>query len=1265
MPSSFSARLGGYALAVLAAIACTPHQPQTGVTPDGPVAAAGSTTVGAPAIPGQPQLDSGPDKPPVIAPLPPANQPRRLEVLFLGNDAELHKSVVLASALQAQWAAMGVNFTYTTNLADLNPTTLSQYDVLMLYANHDFLSKSREQALLDFVAQGKGFIGLHSAVGCFGNSDKFIELIGGQFKTHGAGVFTPKIIKPDHPIFEGVHEYTSWDESYEHQRLNPANEVLMERVDSTGHHEPWAWTRNVGKGRVFYLASGHNDSTWKQPDYQLIIKNAILWAAGPEAVKRLQEYAIQPLEWYDAHIPKTAPRQYELLDAKDLVNGMDPKTSWTHKPLTIAEGQKHFQTKVGFEMKLFASEEMIVSPLAMNWDERGRLWVIESLDYPNNQQPTWKGHDRIKILEDTDGDGKADKVTIFAEGISIGTSLIFANGGVIVANSPTFVFLKDTTGDDKADVFEVLHEGWNVGDTHFQAGGLRYGFDNVYWGHSGGGINGKLKNGQHIEFGNGLYRFTADGNWMEHVIGFSNNHWGLGFNEAFDVFGSTANGEHSTYVAIPNKYFAGLPGDHNDEGRKQIETHLDVHPNVRHIRQVDNTGGFTAATGQSFYGAREWPKEFWDKAFVNEPTAHLVHLADISQDGSIYTEHDGWNMVASDDNFFTPIMSDVGPDGQLWILDQRNVIVQHMGYSDSVKIGKGGAYESPLRTHRFGRVYRLVWKGSKPYTPISLSKDRPQQLVETLKNDNLFWRLQAQRLLVERHNTDIIDGVYKIAEDPSVDEIGMNGPVINALWTLQGLGAFKNGDAKAREIATRQLQHKSWAVRENAIRVLPHDAATLQALQAANVLHDSDKRVRLTALLALADYEPSKEIGSLLYQLGRDTSYTADEWLGKALVASANKHRGGFITAFTDNEGMSEFLRVAVLAGKGMYENFENHASPMEADSTWWNFPVPFPQWNPVGSGNGTLWLRKTIEIPFKEGMDRGLDGMLNLGQVNGSATIYVNGRRVSGSRENMWEPTPPATYIPQGILNPGRNVIAVRLAGGWGPPSISVAPNDTTALTLSGKLYSVDLKGDWRIKVEETSKLMYQRPRMITTSAPFAQQFVALLNPMKGLLDPVPPFTPPPTSAAPVATTATPATPGAAAAPPAEAAPDTAYLSIKAIPPMAFDKKVLTVKAGQPVRLKLTNTTVDVQHNWVLFDKMSKKSLEKVISEMLTDAKMADRGYIPNSKTVLAHTALTKPNNGTSTVTFKAPKEPGDYPYICSFPGHWQMMQGVLRVKK
>src|SRR6059058_606686 len=134
--------------------------------------------------------------------------------------------------------------------------------------------------------------------------------------------------------------------------------------------------------------------------------------------------------------------------------------------LSPFEAQKTFTVPEGFQVRLFAAEPEVVNPVAMTWDERGRLWVLELYEYPKGAAKGEKGRDRIKILEDTDGDGRADKVTVFADGYSLATGLALGNGDVYLGVAPDLLFLEDTNGDDKADRTTVLKTGFGMEDRH-------------------------------------------------------------------------------------------------------------------------------------------------------------------------------------------------------------------------------------------------------------------------------------------------------------------------------------------------------------------------------------------------------------------------------------------------------------------------------------------------------------------------------------------------------------------------------------------------------------------------------------------------------------------------------------------------------------------------------------------------------------------------------------------------------------------------------
>jgi type 1 glutamine amidotransferase len=201
-----------------------------------------------------------------------------LRVLFLGDNAG-HRPTNRFALMQPALASRGIEMSYTDKLDSLNSTNLARYDALVIYANHTRISPEQEKALLDYVESGHGFVPIHCASFCFLNSPKYIELVGGQFKSHGAGVFKETIVNNEHPAMKGFTPIESWDESYVHSKHNTNRVVLAERRDEKGN-EPYTWVRQAGKGRVFYTAWGHDYRTWGNPQFVTLIENGIRWAAA-------------------------------------------------------------------------------------------------------------------------------------------------------------------------------------------------------------------------------------------------------------------------------------------------------------------------------------------------------------------------------------------------------------------------------------------------------------------------------------------------------------------------------------------------------------------------------------------------------------------------------------------------------------------------------------------------------------------------------------------------------------------------------------------------------------------------------------------------------------------------------------------------------------------------------------------------------------------------------------------------------------------------
>lgn len=852
--------------------------------------------------------------------------PPALKLLFLGDNGH-HQPAVRFKQLQPVMKKRKIDMTYSDVVADLNPQTLKAYDGIVLYANIDTIGDAEAKALLDFVASGKGFIPLHCASYCFRNNDDVVALMGGQFLRHGTGTFRTIITEPQHPVMKGYKGFESWDETYVHTKHNTKDRTVLEVRAEGDSREPWTWVRTQGKGRVFYTAWGHDARTWSNPGFQNLVERGIRWACGGDP----------------AVVPSFADRPEMTSLSKDL-NPFDyvetdgipfypPGKGWgtlepgkrkMQLPASPEESMKHFVTPAGFEVKLFASEKNFQGkPIAMNWDERGRLWLCETFDYPNELKPQGEGRDRIQICEDTNGDWVADKFTIFAEKLSIPTALTFYRGGVIVQDGIETLYLKDTDGDDKVDIRKVLVTGWNMRDTHGEVSNFQYGLDNWYYAMQGyNDSRPVLTNGKEVTpFRQGFFRFKVEGEGeqtavteIEFLRSTNNNTWGLGFSEEGLVFGSTANGNPSEFMPIPNRYYEAVRGWSSTVLNGIADNDRFEPLDADKVRQVDHHGGFTAAAGHALYTARNYPKEYWNRAaFVTEPTGHLVATFILREDGSGFRSKNSWNLLASNDEWSGPIMAEVGPDGNVWVIDWYNFIIQHNPTPAGFKTGKGNAYESDLRDKKHGRIYRLVYTGkgvegtgeTAAVQPINLNSDadapvmmaRPtdlakgttEQLIAELGVGNFLWRRHAQRLIVEKDRFDGVQNLIELINDQAVDEIGLNAEIVHAMWALHGRGVLNGENRDALKAVVGALRHPSAGVRRNAVQVLPKTEASVMAILQSSVLKDKNPQVQLMAMLALADMPPSSDAADAV-RIALATTARGDRWLTDAAISAAARH---------------------------------------------------------------------------------------------------------------------------------------------------------------------------------------------------------------------------------------------------------------------------------------------------------------------------------------------------------------------------------------
>jgi putative membrane-bound dehydrogenase-like protein len=896
---------------------------------------------------------------------------------------------------------------------------------------------------------------------------------------------------------------------------------------------------------------------------------------------------------------------------------------------------KFIQVPAEFTLDLYATEPDIVKPITFAFDERGRMWIAETVDYPNRPLKGAPGNDRIRIVEDTDGDGKADKYTVFAEQLNIPTSLVFANGGVIVAMPPHIVILKDTNGDDQADERKILSTGWGQGDTHAVLSQLQYGMDNFIWGVVGySGFNGEI-NGKKYQFGQAAFRFRPDGSDFEVMTGSTNNTWGLGFTETFDVFGSTANNDPSWYMAIPNRLFENVeglpqPGQRGvGSGYQSAAAFYNVHPMTPYIRQVDVFNGYTAGAGHYFYTARQFPREYWNRiAFINEPTAHLIGQGAIEKQGAGYVTRDAWNLAAGAEEWFAPVHTQVGPDGAVWFSDWYNFIIQHNPTPPGFSNGSGNAYESSLRDHRRGRIYRVSYKGATAPPKRSLSMNDTAGLLSALASDNMLWRSHAQRLLVERRQKDVVPQLVKLVQNTSVDAIGINGGAMHALWTLKGLGEIDQEGSEGYKAAVAALKHPSAGVRKASVMVLPKSARGAGTLNGAKMMQDADLHTRLAVVLAIAEMPEFGEIGTELYRESQKPENFTDRWLSRAFYIASSRHKASFVTAYKADKNAVPFDALPIAIRLGTLKPDWRVPNAKEVTADWQDMQVP-GNWESRGlpDFDGVVWFTRAIDVPAGSG-----EANLSLGAIRSTSEVWVNGIQVTqpgggrgggGGRGQA----PPAHTLPAGTLKTGPNQITVRIQNPRNDGGFIGTPEQMFVQVGETK---TAIAGPWKYRVERQTNAgtLYSKPGELAAHVAFTAAGGSSAATLKPVAPPAPDIT----------------------------------LRIAAIPgQLKYDLAELTVAPNQLVEIVFVNPDT-MQHNFVLGASGSLEAIGTAADKLATTPAGLAQGYVPDLPQVLFSTKLVEPNE-TARFQFKAPATAGDYPYLCTFPAHWRVMNGVLHV--
>ena len=509
----------------------------------------------------------------------------------------------------------------------------------------------------------------------------------------------------------------------------------------------------------------------------------------------------------------------------------DPQTA--ARMMTVPEG---------FLVEVVAAEPDIVNPVAMAIDERGRFWITESFEYPRREPGP--GKDRVKILEDSDGDGKADKFTVFMEGLNIPSGIAVGHGGVWVANSPDILFVQDTDGDGKADKQEVVVTGFGRTDTHELPNSLTWGPDGWLY-----GLNGVF-NHSHVKYSETNPNYTKDHKgWPLTCALFrihprtrefqvfcegTSNPWGVAFNEEGEAFISACVIDHLWHLVETGYY-------HRQGGPYPPFT-WKIESIVKHKHQK------AAYCGIHYFDSDAYPEQYRNKLYMGNIHGGCINVDSIERDGSTFKGSGLPDFMTANDAWFMPVVQKTGADGCLYVLDWYD---RYHCYQD--------ANRDPAGIDRLkGRLYRVRYKDS-PRAPqkFDLSKETDDQLIERLGAKNDFIRWTATRLLQERTSPKLNASLTKLVLTKDTNPTQRRHALFAAMADLLPQSNWNT------EQVFKLLNSEDDVVRAWAIRLLVTEAIpAIQRGKADDNLHAIFLQIIQDGL---TDRSPAVRLQSLIY----------------------------------------------------------------------------------------------------------------------------------------------------------------------------------------------------------------------------------------------------------------------------------------------------------------------------------------------------------------------------------------------------------------
>lgn len=668
---------------------------------------------------------------------------------------------------------------------------LDKTDVLILHAQEagNIALGEERKNLLEFIARGGGIVTIHAGA-VSRDPEWFKGIVGGSWNhAHTKWLEGPMHLyftDKENPITKEMSNFAMDDEIYYDMDILPECKILAgaytpkplarneksakKAAESTQGGkkvsvydvQPQVWTYEKESYRSFVCIPGHYHKNFDHPVLRALILRGIAWAG-----KRTNTDEFCKPE--------------ELGDNLRYVEG---------GPTRPDKAAEKLEVHPEFNIQLVASEPLINKAMNVDWDEKGRLWVCETPEYPNGLRQAstdvWKESgsvkpgkyerdpiDRISWLEDTNGDGVMDKKHVFADKLELVTSFVFYKTGVIATSAPDIWFLDDTDGDGVCDKRTKLYTGLGKGDTHAVINNARWGLDGWIYATNGYSTSPKVTNGDGSkDFGGysaGVIRFKPDGSAFEQYSSKGSNTWGLTMTwDGQCFFTQPTCGDVLMHVVLPESVLAKgkMPGTNSyNVLMKGESTYSLMKWEEQAYVQIDQVGKFTAAAGCAIYEGGAWPDKWKYSYFTTEPTINIVSHRFVTPDGVTYKAEkekgrEETEFIRSKDLWFRPIENRIGPDGALYVVDFYNQAVIHND-TRGPQHGPAGAAVRPDRDHYFSRIWKVQHKDAKKLDVPVLDKSKFQDLSKVIKTSpnahvkQLAWRLATETLGFE--NKGVVD----------------------------------------------------------------------------------------------------------------------------------------------------------------------------------------------------------------------------------------------------------------------------------------------------------------------------------------------------------------------------------------------------------------------------------------------------------------------------------------------------------------------------